>query len=501
LQAKAHFGGDFIMAIVLSGSTGIQNPLGSASAPAESNTSNSNTGAYFPTGTTYAVATAGTNALYIDASQNVGIGTTSPTQKLHIKGGNNNTLAIDNDGSQYTSAYWKNNGTTVTGLYYDNVGTVWVFDNQVSNAENRYKVVGTGWHSFFSGGSERMRIDSSGNVGIGNTNPSSYGQLVVGNTSSSTQSFQMLTSAADFLIQCSSTAAGGVTLSNGWTNGGQGPLIFANSSTEVMRIDSSGNVGIGTTSPSAKLQVQGSQASGTANVLYLDNSSVTGTTLASVSFSNAGNVKASIAACVAGDGYMTFSNNNNSEKMRLDANGNLLVGVTTAQSGITTDPVGVSIYGNGSGGSQGATVLVRNSSNSVLYLNNKTSGGQLASFYNGGNAVGSITSNGSTTTYGTTSDYRLKENVQPLANGLTTIGALKPVTYDWINNKLAGEGFLAHELQAVIPQAVSGNKDAVEEDGSIKPQTVDYSKIVVHLVAAIQELSAEVTALKAKVGA
>jgi len=102
--------------------------------------------------------------------------------------------------------------------------------------------------------------------------------------------------------------------------------------TNALYIDTSQNVGIGTTSPSAKLQIQGSQASGTANVLYLDNSSTTGTTLSSVSFSNAGNVKASIAACVAGDGYMTFSNNNNTEKMRLDAFGSLLVG-TTATTG------------------------------------------------------------------------------------------------------------------------------------------------------------------------
>ena len=74
------------MTITLNGSTGIQNVLGSAAAPAESNTTSSNTGMYFPTSTTLGFSTAGTNAVYINASQNVGIGTASPTQKLSVIG-------------------------------------------------------------------------------------------------------------------------------------------------------------------------------------------------------------------------------------------------------------------------------------------------------------------------------------------------------------------------------------------------------------------------------
>jgi len=85
-----------------------------------------------------------------------------------------------------------------------------------------------------------------------------------------------------------------------------------------------------------------------------------------------------------------------------------------------------------------------------------------------------------------------------MTTGLETINALKPVTYDWLVDGTPGEGFIAHELQAVIPHAVTGEKDAVNEDGSIKPQGVDYSKIVVHLVAAIQELKARLAAVEAK---
>ena len=95
----------------------------------------------------------------------------------------------------------------------------------------------------------------------------------------------------------------------------------------------------------------------------------------------------------------------------------------------------------------------------------------------------------------------MKTNVQPMTTGLATISALKPVTYDWKVDGEKGEGFIAHELQAVVPLAVSGEKDAVGENGTIRPQGVDYSKIVVHLVAAIQELSAKNDALEARLAA
>jgi len=134
----------------------------------------------------------------------------------------------------------------------------------------------------------------------------------------------------------------------------------------------------------------------------------------------------------------------------------------------------------------------------MYYRLDNASGYFCAFNYGASTAVGSITTNGTTTSYNVTSDYRLKENVQPMTGGLATVAALKPVTYDWISNGSAGEGFIAHELQAVIPEAVHGEKDAVNEDGSINAQGVDFGKIVPHLVAAIQELTARLTALENK---
>jgi len=112
--------------------------------------------------------------------------------------------------------------------------------------------------------------------------------------------------------------------------------------------------------------------------------------------------------------------------------------------------------------------------------------------------VGSIVTSPSGTSYLSVSDYRLKEAVQPLAGGLARVSALKPSIYKWKVNGSAGEGFLAHELAEVVPFAVTGEKDAVNEDGTVNPQGVDLSKVVPILVAAIQELTARVQTLESR---
>lgn len=109
---------------------------------------------------------------------------------------------------------------------------------------------------------------------------------------------------------------------------------------------------------------------------------------------------------------------------------------------------------------------------------------------NYGTTVGSITA-GATTAYNTTSDYRLKQNVMPMNNRLADVMKLKPVTYNWKYDDSPGEGFIAHELAEVCPYAVTGEKDAVNEDGSIKPQSIDTSFLIGMLVAAIQELNSK----------
>lgn len=118
-------------------------------------------------------------------------------------------------------------------------------------------------------------------------------------------------------------------------------------------------------------------------------------------------------------------------------------------------------------------------------------------FVNPNGFVGGITTVASSTIYSTSSDYRLKSDVQPISNALDRVNALKPCTYKWKVDGSVGESFLAHELHEVCPTAVVGEKDAVNANGEPVYQAVDMSFVVPLLTKAIQELSAEVQALKA----
>jgi hypothetical protein len=176
--------------------------------------------------------------------------------------------------------------------------------------------------------------------------------------------------------------------------------------------------------------------------------------------------------------------------------GNVLVGTTN------TDPVNNRVNGLAIAGTSG--IDIRSATNVNLWGLNATSGNHIRFFTDNGSAAvaaGIISSSGSVTAYSVTSDYRLKQNVAPLQNGLKTISELKPCSYNYIAGNQYSEGFIAHELQAVVPHAVIGEKDAVDANGKPEYQAVDSSFLVPHLVAAIQELSAQVTTLQTQVTA
>ena len=131
-----------------------------------------------------------------------------------------------------------------------------------------------------------------------------------------------------------------------------------------------------------------------------------------------------------------------------------------------------------------------------------TNGGSVALMYFFSSAyVGDISTNGTTTSFNSASDYRLKENILPMTGALAKVLTLKPITYKWKSDGSDGQGFIAHELQEVIPDAVTGEKDAVDEKGDPKYQGVDTSFLVATLTAAIQEQQALITSLTDRIAA
>lgn len=269
-------------------------------------------------------------------------------------------------------------------------------------------------------------------------------------------------------------------------------LALQTNSTTGLYVDASQNVLVGATSVQSteKFQVAGNVLLSSANP--------------SIQWNNGGGqIYSTVANTLQFATAGGFSSP--TERMRIDSSGNLLVG-TTSSSGLYNGTAST----DGAAFTSSGDLSIQRSSNVNLFLSKKTgfTQGALVNFYAAGTFTGAISTNGTTTTYGTSSDYRLKENIQPMTGALATVLQLKPCTYDWIVDKSKGQGFIAHELQAIVPECVTGQKDAVDSKGKPVYQGIDTSFLVATLTAAIQEqqalittLQSQVAALTAKVGA
>ena len=318
--------------------------------------------------------------------------------------------------------------------------------------------------NFFTSDTQRMQIDSSGNVGIGVT-PSAWG-------------------------------AGYTALQNRQT------CWFATSSRDLnlganVYVDAVGYKYIATAAASNYVQFQGAHSwynapSGTAGqtTTVTSGNSYTITAAGGTNYTTFGaannNVGTTFTATSSGTGNgggvtqnITFT-----QAMTLDASGRLLVNTASVIGGSGDT---LQIAGKTTAGTDYCSMYTGTST--TVYG---------ARYYHTSAVVGSITFTASGTAYNIASDYRLKEAVAPLTGGLARVSALKPSIYKWKVNGSDGEGFIAHELAEVIPAAVTGQKDAVNEDGSVQPQQVDLSKVVPILVAAIQELTARVQTLETR---
>jgi len=418
----------------------------------------------------------GTTAKFFwDASaESLGIGTSSPSAKLDVSGAIRSTDRISADGTEAAPAFRFTTDSN-TGMFPPSGGDA----------------IG-----FSTGGSERMRIDSSGNVGIGTNSPND--KLTVSG------------SAAYMTIDRNDGEAGVTFRYNGdntkradiatQTNG---DLRFRTNLAEAMRIDSSGNVGIGTSSPQGAAHIKGetttlgvddypqltietAATSGAANtgggILFLNHDGTGGSFGGSIQSLKENGTSGNSAY------YMRFSTRaaggSVTERMRIDSSGNLLVGTTSSNS------TGI-IQGRHNNGASNAVLTTWNEAGSGTRIHMQFLDSA------GGSDRGSITTNGSSTSFNTTSDYRLKENVVELTGATTRLKQLEPKRFNFIADAdTTVDGFLAHEVQSIVPEAITGTHNEVDAEGNPVYQGIDQSKLVPLLVATIQELEARITALE-----
>jgi len=259
--------------------------------------------------------------------------------------------------------------------------------------------------------------------------------------------------------------------------------------TTRVKVDSSGRLGVGTTSPSAPLDIT---ANSSAEAVYIR--AYSSPEIGQMLFRNNANSSTffrisaesgSTDLRTVGSSHMIFATNS-TERMRITSDGRVGVNATNFTNGrLITE----------SDGSAMTPFVVRDTASGTGSVNS-------VGFFRSTTQVGSIALTGSATAYNTSSDYRLKENVIPLTGAVDRINQLQVHRFNFITDPdKTVDGFIAHEAQTVVPECVTGEKDGVDENGNPVYQGIDQSKLVPLLTAALQEALAKIDNLETRLAA
>jgi hypothetical protein len=259
------------------------------------------------------------------------------------------------------------------------------------------------------------------------------------------------------------------------TNSGIGAIDTLSVDTDTLVVDSTNNrVGIGTASPANSLHVTASISGD--DLVYLNNINPTASDV--LRLNTAGDGSGTNILDVQSDGTTRFL---------VIGDGNVLVGKTATSTATEGVVLGAAVELTSFNRAGAAVIRVRR----------ETNAGDALEFYNGTTKSGSISVNGSSTAYNTSSDYRLKENVTDITDATTRLKQLNPVRFNFIDDAdITVDGFLAHEVQSVVPEAINGTHNEVDDNGNPVYQGIDQSKLVPLLVKTIQELEARIVTLE-----
>jgi len=460
--------------------------------------------------------------LVITPAGNVGIGDSSPSAKLEIRGAS--TIGT-NSGHIVLSG-----DSAVVGQ-----GPQIVFSESGSGGSTAGAYIGHGREGtnsigFLSFGTrsssdanvtpaERMRINSSGNVGIGTTSPSSALSVAGSIPNAPSGAAVHIGLAGNYAVVQLSESTGGIIdfAEPGVDNAGR--IIYTHAAdamqfhtgtggTERMRIDSSGRLLVGTSSALTgggtqfgKFVLLGNSSGANSSGIvvigrnHAATSLVAGNNVGEIYFGDTAAAHFASISCAADSstgssdypGRLVFSTtadgaSSPTERMRITSNGDIFVAVTNG----TKTNEGFRIENSGQPN------ITRGTDGTFIYF-----------YHTSGSVIGSIQNNGGTgTLFNTSSDYRLKENVVNIADGVDRVKQLSPKRFNFIaDGTRTVDGFLAHEVQTIVPESISGEKDAVDENGDPVYQGIDQSKLVPLLTAALQEAIAKIETLETKVAA
>jgi hypothetical protein len=460
----------------------------------------------------------------IDSSGRVGIGTSSPSDILELTAGSSNFGLLVNNAS--------GNPSRVTLTNSEGSGYI----DQNNNTMR-----------FNQSGSVDVTIDSSGNVGIGVEPTTSYGKTLQIHNPAATGSNLRLTNSGSGSGVNNGFEIIQIGANNYLVNRESGFMAFSTSSEERMRIDASGNLLVGQTvgnvynqSSVSGLKLDGANGNiqtaranneslllnrygsdGDIAKFYKDGAPVgsigtgsglltIGTGTGNLLFENALVAPCSTSALGASNGVVDLG-----AGTRRFKDLHLSGGISIGDAGT---PNGTSIYG-------ASFISYSNSRKNLLMATSSTAENFHIRFFNPNGLVGDIRTSGSATAYNTSSDYRLKTDAQPMTGASARVQALNPINFEWIASGDRVDGFLAHEAQAVVPESVTGTKDAMmDEEYEVTPavldddgnettaavmgtrsvpdmQGIDQSKLVPLLTAALQEALTKIDAMETRIAA